>query len=182
MTSEPQFQRVRGAVDRHEIMTTDGQWWTVAKIGSRWTILDPTGNDVGGDVAKGKAFDMCRIAMSGTPLAPPTPPRTGTRAPVSAAESAHRDRVRALGCAINDQYCGGIVHYHHVNPRADFRGIGLCAEHHQNSNVVGVAYHKGRESFQDRYGSQEDLLALVTERLADVDALAERLMRGEVIA
>lgn len=175
-----EFHRVRGSLDAIEAMDALGGWWTVDRRGSQWTIAGPAGVVVQTEPSKTRAIDACRLAMS-RPVEDPAPapasaPRPASRPRVSVAELLHRKRVRALGCVVADEHCAGPVEYAHVKPRQDGRGIGLCAAHHRESNVPGVAFHKGQRSFEDRYAPEVDLLEIVTERLAEAEAMADRMM------
>lgn len=171
-TAEPQFHKARGALDKLEAADADGKWWTIQRSGARWQVLDPDGRAVGGagETSKERAITAARIAMAGGHVEPPATHRATDPVPVSAVERRHRDRVRALGCIVADHHCGGPIEYAHLRPRKDGHGIGLCEQHHRLSNVPGVAYHKGDKSFCERYASEVDLLALVNERLAAMDA------------
>lgn len=86
---------------------------------------------------------------------------------MKASDKAYQDRVRALGCLI----CERPAALHHVRAgvgkgqRADHRRVlPLCADHHQDGGH-GVAFHAGKETWQEVYGTEEELLKVVKERL-----------------
>ena len=57
---------------------------------------------------------------------------------------------------------------HHTDgktkPEAHFKVLPLCAAHHQHGGY-GVALHAGKAQFESRYGTEEELLQWVAERL-----------------
>ena len=143
------------------------RFWKIVRRGPKFVVLDPDGSECAIQTSKTRAFDACRDLIAGKT---PEPPRRmkSRRKYVSPEERAHRSRVKALGCVINDGHCGGALHYHHVKPRKDGRGICLCFNHHDAQAVYGIAFHAGEEVFADRYATEVNLLELVTERLAVV--------------
>ena len=86
------------------------------------------------------------------------------RAP-TAGESAHMDRVQALGCIVcklfyrMDTPC----EIHHVDGKtkvgAHFRVIGLCASHHRGAPGVISRHGSGKKLFQRTYGTEAELMA-----------------------
>ena len=83
------------------------------------------------------------------------------------ADQDYQDRVRALGCLI----CERPASLHHVragvgkSQKASEREVlPLCPDHHQNGGW-GVAFHAGKKTWQEIYGSEESLLKDVKERL-----------------
>ena len=153
----------RVGIDHHEKQAPDGEFWAIKKKGSRWVVEDPGGDQVRTETSKARTFEACDALIDGQ-----RPKRKGA----SPEELAHRARVKALGCVINDQHCGGALHYHHVKPRQDGRGICLCFNHHDAQAVYGIAFHAGEESFADRYTTEIELLELVTEQLAVAEVAA----------
>jgi hypothetical protein len=88
-------------------------------------------------------------------------------------ESEHRARVAALGCiACRNSGLGetpaGIHHLRDktgVGRRAShFEVIPLCGPHHQTGGY-GVAYHAGPEIWEQKYGTQRELLEQVRREL-----------------
>jgi hypothetical protein len=82
-------------------------------------------------------------------------------------EQAHMDAVRELGCLI----CERPAAIHHTRcgqgagQRAShFSVLPLCADHHQNGGH-GVAFHAGKKTWQERYGTEQELLERVKEKL-----------------
>jgi hypothetical protein len=93
---------------------------------------------------------------------------------MSAAEKRHLQRVRDLGCIV----CGGAAIAHHIRSgqssgmgkkASDFHTIPLCGDHHTDGGY-GIAYHAGPRIWQERYGSEIDLLVQTTAMLAAEDA------------
>jgi hypothetical protein len=76
-------------------------------------------------------------------------------------------RVAELGCII----CGSPAELHHprtgqgMGQRAsNFDVIPLCFQHHRGGKH-GVAYHSGRKAFEANFGTEEQLLQKVKQRL-----------------
>jgi hypothetical protein len=89
------------------------------------------------------------------------------------AEKLHLSRVAALGCIV----CKNLGHedspaeIHHVSTgtglsvRADnFHAIPLCPLHHRTGGH-GVAIHAGRQTWEDKYGTETELLVQVLYEL-----------------
>lgn len=76
----------------------------------------------------------------------------------------HMGRVAQLGCLV----CGAMpVEVHHLpHPRDDFRTVPLCPPHHR-TEYGPQAYHYSRRNFNERHGSDEELLAKTLEMLQD---------------
>ena len=85
----------------------------------------------------------------------------------------HLDAVRSAGCVV----CWDFFHRyriaeaHHVRDgyglaqRApDSEACGLCSEHHR-TGAFGEAIHNGAETFQERYGTERELLARTLQLL-----------------
>lgn len=74
----------------------------------------------------------------------------------------HMLRVKALGCLV----CGAHpAEAHHLPyPRSDFRTISLCPRHHR-AEYGPQAYHYSRRNFNDRHGSDEELLSRTLDLL-----------------
>ena len=51
-----------------------------------------------------------------------------------------------------------------------FRTIGLCDVHHRTGGF-GVAYHAGPREFQRNFGTEEELLKKVLDKIAGQDTL-----------
>lgn len=89
------------------------------------------------------------------------------------AEQKHLDRVAALGCIIcRNQGLGETpAEIHHCSKgtglavRADnYHVIPLCAIHHRQGGH-GVAIHAGRKTWEQKYGTEAELLAQVNAEL-----------------
>jgi hypothetical protein len=80
-------------------------------------------------------------------------------------------KLKNIGCII----CGHYPEIHHLTGLA-YRGKGqkaddvftipLCQKHH-TSGGHGVAIHAGKQAFEEKYGTQEELLEK-TNRLLDI--------------
>jgi len=90
------------------------------------------------------------------------------------AEQAHMDRVRELGCIICRNSLGiydSPAAIHHVYGRtkegAHFSVLPICFLHHQagNNNGMYVSRHPYKTEFENRYGTEQDLLKQVEELL-----------------
>lgn len=86
------------------------------------------------------------------------------------AEKAHLDSVSRLGCIACEKMGieGTPANLHHVRKNSErrnhFKTLPLCPIHHQTGGH-GVAVHAGEETWEEIFGSQEDLLAEVAERI-----------------
>jgi len=81
-------------------------------------------------------------------------------------------RVAALGCLI----CEMPAEIHHVrrgqgkSQRAsDDEVLPLCPPHHRTGGY-GVAFHAGKQIWQSLYGTEEELLLAVKEKLGEIEA------------
>ena len=95
------------------------------------------------------------------------------RTVTNAQKSWHDTLVRVVGCIacrvgrgeFND-FCS----IHHIDgrtkPHAHWYVIPLCAPHHQTGGE-GVALHHNKTRFEDRFGTQDDLLALSARIIAE---------------
>lgn len=91
----------------------------------------------------------------------------------SAAEKRFHDRLASLGCIACrlDGHHNPIVSIHHIEgrtkPGAHMRVLALCAGHHQDGyGIPGlIAVHPYKRRFEDRYGSQYELLAMCEQLL-----------------
>lgn len=96
-----------------------------------------------------------------------------TKRPRTKQETEYHARVAALGCQINNNQCGGRLEVHHktgagMGKRAShYDVIPLCFNHHsaQTPLPFGHAVHKGTRSFEQRYGTQDDMIAMVQSLL-----------------
>jgi len=92
--------------------------------------------------------------------------------PATRLEREHMGRVAALGCIVCEDlgYPGSPACVHHIHKQGlsiranHFDTIPLCPTHHQNGGF-GVAIHAGRKTWESIYGTEEELLARVKERL-----------------
>jgi len=89
------------------------------------------------------------------------------------AEKNHLERVVALGCIVCKSlgYEDIPAEIHHCSKgtglavRADnYHVIPLCALHHRLGGY-GVAIHAGRKTWEQKYGTESDLLAQVNAEL-----------------
>lgn len=92
------------------------------------------------------------------------------------AEQQHLDRVAALGCVV----CKNLGHLdspagiHHIRTgqggaqrSSHFETLPLCATHHQKGGY-GVAYHAGRRIWEQKYGTELQLLEQVRSELGGI--------------
>lgn len=81
-------------------------------------------------------------------------------------ESEHMARVAALGCII----CGAPAEVHHLTGAGmGLRSkdvIPLCPAHHRLGGH-GVAVHAGTKTFEENFGTQQELLEETRRRLED---------------
>jgi hypothetical protein len=91
----------------------------------------------------------------------------------SAAEKRFHDQLAGLGCIACrlDGNHSPLVSIHHIDgrtkPGAHMRVLPLCAGHHQDGyGIPGlIAVHPYKRRFEDRYGSQYELLAMCEQLL-----------------
>lgn len=91
----------------------------------------------------------------------------------TAAEKRFHDQLASLGCIACriDGNHNPIVSIHHIDgrtkPGAHMRVLPLCAGHHQDGyGIPGlIAVHPYKRRFEDRYGSQYELLAMCEQLL-----------------
>ena len=86
-------------------------------------------------------------------------------------ERAHCNLVASLGCMV----CGAPAELHHVmmgtglSQRSDhFMVIPLCGVHHRTGQY-GEALHAGLAAFEDRYGTESELLSQVNDQIYPAD-------------
>jgi hypothetical protein len=99
-----------------------------------------------------------------------------TKKNLTAAEKRYYAKVAELGCYVGVHFpkvnagsvkaCGGYINIHHAligKPRSNKRVIPLCTNHHveQTPLPFGYAVHKGTKSFEEKYGTQEEMLEWV---------------------
>jgi hypothetical protein len=87
---------------------------------------------------------------------------------MTAAERRHIAKVVALGCIVckREGYGFSLAEPHHVRhsgKRDHYRIIPLCRPHHQGQ--YGAAVHAGLSTWQQKYGTEEELLKLVIDML-----------------
>lgn len=89
------------------------------------------------------------------------------------AEREHLGRVAALGCIACEVigYEGTLAECHHITSTSGLGGrathyetIPLCPIHHRLGNT-GEAVHAGVKSWEEKFGTQKELLAIVNQRL-----------------
>ncbi len=97
-------------------------------------------------------------------MAKQSPKRKRYRASAARTEAVkHMLRVKTLGCLI----CGAPAEAHHLpGPRDDWRTIPLCPFHHR-TEYGSQSYHYSRRAFNERHGSDEELLARTLAMLAE---------------
>jgi hypothetical protein len=96
------------------------------------------------------------------------------------AEREHLAKVAAMGCIVcrNENLGESPAAIHHINCGAMGRrsshrqAIGLCKPHHQDADGTSkyggqIAVHRGLESFEKRYGTEEELLAQTLREIAE---------------
>ena len=89
-------------------------------------------------------------------------------------EREHLAKVASLGCVI----CGlRQTEVHHLRSgmgmgqrSSHFRTIPLCSKCHRTGGF-GVAYHAGPREFQRNFGTEEELLKKVLDKIAGQDTL-----------
>jgi hypothetical protein len=79
------------------------------------------------------------------------------------AQRLHLERVQSLGCII----CRRPAEIHHLREGVGkgqksnhFRVIPLCPEHHRTGGH-GVAFHAGKKTWQEIFGTEEKLMEKV---------------------
>lgn len=91
------------------------------------------------------------------------------------AEKEYHDAVASLGCiaCLIDGNSNTLVSIHHCDgrtkPGAHRKVLALCAGHHQDgtgNDKSMIAIHPYKRRFEQRYGTQEELMALTNELLA----------------
>lgn len=89
------------------------------------------------------------------------------------AEKLHYQKLVDIGCIVCLQQGHGYVepHIHHTRFNAGMgmksdwvQSIPLCPMHHQHGGY-GVAFHAGKEAFEENFGTEEELLDAVTHCL-----------------
>lgn len=90
-----------------------------------------------------------------------------TKRKATRAEREHMGRVAELGCCI----CKMPAEIHHITAgigmgqrAGNFDTIPLCPRHHRNGGF-GVAVHAGIKTWQDRYGTEMEMLRQTRELL-----------------
>lgn len=93
------------------------------------------------------------------------------------AEKTHLNRVAQLGCIVCNNLMMGRTpaEIHHlrdgqgVSQRSNhFRVIPLCPTHHRTGGY-GVAFHAGEKAFEEKYGTELELLEQVNSLLELLD-------------
>lgn len=101
-------------------------------------------------------------------LAKPMKSRGMKGRPPTAEEARFMDAIASLGCIAckKDGWHNPDVSVHHIDgrtkPGAHFLVLGLCAGHHQHGtgpNPTLIAVHPYKARFEERYGTQRELLA-----------------------
>ena len=100
---------------------------------------------------------------------------------LTVAEKRYYARVADLGCYVGQHFpevnsgvrkeCGGYVNIHHAliagEQRSNDRVIGLCTNHHVQWTPLGFGFsvHNGTESFEEKYGTQEEMIQWVLDQI-----------------
>lgn len=89
------------------------------------------------------------------------------------AEREHLSKVAEIGCIVclNENYGQSPAEIHHIRSgqgmaqrASNYEVIPLCPIHHRNGGH-GVAVHAGIETWQERFGTEVELLEQVKEML-----------------
>lgn len=89
------------------------------------------------------------------------------------AEREHLSKVAEIGCIVclNENYGQSPAEIHHIRSgqgmaqrASNYEVIPLCPIHHRNGGH-GVAVHAGIETWQERFGTEVELLNQVKEML-----------------
>jgi len=99
---------------------------------------------------------------------------------LTASEKRYFAKVAALGCYVGVHFpevnakaepdCKGYVNIHHAKllgkTKSHERVIPLCTSHHVQWTLLGFGYsvHNGTKTFEERYGTQEEMLQWVAEQ------------------
>ena len=89
-------------------------------------------------------------------------------------ERLHLDMVANLGCIVcRNQGVFSPAAIHHIRKgkglgqRSDhWHVLPLCPPHHQ-TGPIGIAFHAGRKTWEERYGHEDELLAQVKKLLEE---------------
>ncbi len=88
---------------------------------------------------------------------------------MSVVERAYVSRVCALGCIV----CGSPAEIHHIRHgmgmgqrNSNFNVLALCPRHHRTGGYK-VAFHAGRKTWQEIWGTESELLAKTKELLGN---------------
>jgi len=89
-------------------------------------------------------------------------------------------RLIALGCYIGQNHpqpkykCGGRLEVHHIRRMGaktnHKKSFCLCTHHHSAQTPLphGYAMHKSTKLFEEKFGTQEEILEMVNEQLGEV--------------
>ena len=103
-----------------------------------------------------------------------SPIKNKARRPRETDNSAHLDAVRALPCIVCEdlgQRQQSATQAHHIKDghgsmkATDEETIPICGKHH-TTGKFGEAFHAGKKTWEQNFGSQRDMLARTLERLA----------------
>lgn len=83
--------------------------------------------------------------------------------PPTAAQRRRWDRISKLGCIVASSHCMGRITIHHCGTGAGGRKdhdkvLPLCHEHHQGHLGIDGKRAFTKRSWQDRYGSEDQLM------------------------
>ena len=94
--------------------------------------------------------------------------------PPTAEEARFMDKMGALPCiaCLKDGWTNHVISLHHIDgrtkPGAHFLVLPLCGGHHQDgtgANATLIAVHPYKARFEERYGTQRELLAECVDML-----------------
>lgn len=86
-------------------------------------------------------------------------------------EKALHDKIAALGCVAChlDGLFNPYVSIHHIDgrtkPGAHLKVLALCGPHHQVGGTEAPSIHPWKARFEEKYGTQVELLTLTLSRM-----------------
>lgn len=90
-------------------------------------------------------------------------------------ERQHLDEVSQIGCIVcwNERIYGSPAEIHHIRAgmgmgmrNDNYHVIPLCAHHHRLGGH-GVAIHAGKKTFEENFGTEQELLEQVERLIED---------------
>lgn len=103
--------------------------------------------------------------------------------PPTKAESEHMAKVASLGCYVWNNFpdrrkeCGNGIEVHHktgcgmAKRASHYETMPLCFNHHsaQTPLKFGKAVHKGTKSFEERYGTQDQMIEWTLKKIEELE-------------